>query len=66
MTKVTLLNKDYCGEGIVDIERDVSEALDENFTPALLDVELDDYSIPKGKFKVTVVWCSDDVCIQKV
>jgi hypothetical protein len=53
---VTLLNKTYDGESVVDIGRDVSEAFDKRFTPEIGKIPQDEYGIQLGTFRVTITW----------
>ena len=53
--KVVILKKDYSGEGIIDIEEDISWAM-ENTDPA---IPKDDYNIHKGTFKLLLSWEDD-------
>ena len=62
MTKKHLFNKDYCGEEICDVDRDVSEVFDSRITPAIESVPVDEHGLHKGKFRITVTWCSEDDC----
>jgi len=55
VTKV-LLDKMYDGESIVDVERDVSEAFMEVFTPVVRDIPVDEYNIQQGVFNVCITW----------
>ena len=54
--QVTLLERDYDGEGIVDIERDIIEALDTNYNQQAHRIALDEWNIPKGTFKLSLKW----------
>jgi len=59
MKTITLLEMDYYGEGIIDMERDLSEALDPHFNGAAEDVPADEHGIAKGKFRLTLVWSEE-------
>jgi len=52
----TVFKKEYDGESICDLERDILESFDERFNPAASVITLDDNYIPKGRFIVTVEW----------
>lgn len=52
--------KEYDGESIYDVYRDVSEAFDVRFNPILKDIPVDEHYIQKGTFKVLIVWSNDD------
>lgn len=62
MTKEYLFRKEYCGEEICDIDRDITEVFDDRMTPAIAKVPVDEYGMHAGKFRITVVWCSEDDC----
>lgn len=61
MTKI--FEKEYDGESIVDMERDISECLDADYNPAVAQIpEMEDSpGFWAGKFVVTVTWVPDDV-----
>lgn len=46
----TLLSKTYDGESIVDVGRDVHEAIDD------AEVPVDEDGFPLGKYRVTITW----------
>lgn len=54
-----ILSKQYDGESIVDMYRDVAEAYNERFTPALATIPRDEHGFHKGTFKVSIVWQDD-------
>lgn len=47
---------EYCGESLVDLERDISECFDPSFNEKAKDIPVDEYGFPQGNFKVTVTW----------
>ena len=51
-----LLYKKYDGESMIDIERDVNEALCDTYNPFLCDIPKDEYGFFKGTFTVTIEW----------
>lgn len=57
----TLFEKDYDGESIVDLGRDISECFDERFNPVAASIpEMEDSpGFYSGTFKVSVVWVPD-------
>jgi len=57
---VNIFTKQYDGESMVDVFRDVSEACDERFTPALATIPRDEHGFHKGTFKVSIVWQDDE------
>lgn len=52
----TIFQKEYDGESICDIERDVLESLSAQYNPIMTEIPVDEYYIPEGKFIVTVQW----------
>lgn len=57
--KKTTFCKEYDGESLHDISRDIHEAFDERFNPVIAEIPVDKYGIPKGVFKVTIDWYSE-------
>ena len=56
-----LFSKSYDGESIVDLSRDIHEALDSDFNPKVLEIP-DMEGFPgfwSGNFTVTITWSSD-------
>ena len=51
-----LFQKEYDGESIADLERDIYECLDGNFNAIVYAISKDEYGIQNGTFKVTVEW----------
>lgn len=51
-----LLEKEYDGESIVDMSRDIYEAFDDRFNPVISEVPTDMYGFQTGTFKVTITW----------
>lgn len=56
---IEVFKKEYSGESIVDLERDISEALDTTFNPGIDRIPVDDYGFPKGTFTVAIVWSEE-------
>jgi hypothetical protein len=56
---ITLLNKTYDGESIVDCHRDFSEAFDERFTPVNSQIPQDGHGFAEGEYRVCVTWEKD-------
>lgn len=56
-----VFSKDYDGESIVDLGRDISEAFDERFNPAIVGIpEMEDSpGFWAGNFKVTIQWTKE-------
>lgn len=57
IASVRIFEKSYSGEGLADIERDISEMFEGN--PAMEVVPVDEYNLHAGSFKVSVVWTPD-------
>jgi hypothetical protein len=57
-----VFEKDYDGESIVDLGRDISEAFDERFNPGIAWIpEMEDSpGFWAGNFKVTITWTKDE------
>jgi hypothetical protein len=53
---ITLLEKTYDGESMIDVSRDVREAFMADFTPEAGSIPSDTFGFYKGTFKVTVTW----------
>ena len=62
MTKETVLFKEYEGENISDIQRDIHEMFDSRINPNVDTCEKDEQGIHTGKFRVSVIWCSENDC----
>jgi U3 small nucleolar ribonucleoprotein component len=56
----TVLIKEYDGESMVDMERDLSEALDENYNQVMRDIPKDEYGIHQGMFVICLKWIEGD------
>ena len=55
-----LHKKDYSGESLVDLSRDVEECFNGDFNPPALEIPTDQYGFHKGTFRVTVEWIPDN------
>lgn len=53
---ITIFKKDYDGESLYDLGRDVQEAMDARFNPRSAEVPQDDNGIQKGTFTVLIEW----------
>jgi hypothetical protein len=51
-----IFEKEYDGESIVDLDRDVSECLQEDFNQIMTKIPTDEHGFQLGTFKVTVEW----------
>jgi len=52
--------KEYDGESIYDVYRDVSEAFDSRYNPILETIPTDEHYIQTGTFKVLITWSPDE------
>lgn len=51
-----LFSKEYDGESLYDVYRDVSEAFEVIYNPIINSIPQDEYGIQKGTFKVVITW----------
>ncbi|WEM33208.1 hypothetical protein EJP02_147 [Escherichia phage EJP2] len=56
----TIFSKEYDGEDLYDLNRDISEALDERFNTLVGSIPTDENGIQEGKFIVTVKWTAHE------
>lgn len=56
----TIFEKEYIAEQLSDVERDISECLNEDFNPEVSDIPVGQYGFAEGTFKVTVTWIPDN------
>jgi len=54
-----IFEKEYDGESLCDLNRDVSEAFDADFNPIVSKIPTDKYGIQLGKFKVVMMWSEE-------
>lgn len=59
MTEHVIFTKQYDGESMVDIDRDITEAFECRFNPNAKVITSDEYGLFNGTFTVTVTWNSD-------
>jgi len=57
MTK--LFEKDYDGEDLYDLSRDMHEAFKEDFNPIAKTIPRNEHGIHLGTFKVTIEWVNE-------
>ena len=55
-----LFEKEYDGESMCDMDRDLCEAFIEAYNPEMKQVQRDQYGFCKGTFKLTIEWESDE------
>jgi hypothetical protein len=58
--QIVLLEKQYDGESIVDLFRDIHEAADSDFNPPFGAIPQDAHGIQQGTFLVRFTWEPDD------
>ena len=51
-----IFEKEYDGESIVDLDRDVYECLQEDYNQIMTKIPQDEFGFQKGTFKVTIEW----------
>jgi len=56
MTGITIFTKEYDGESLCDVDRDVSEAFDPLFNHRVIDIPVDDAEMQTGHFTITITW----------
>lgn len=55
-----IFRKEYGGDDINDLERDVSEAFDADYNQAAKVMTYDEHGFIKGKLVVTITWVPED------
>lgn len=58
--EIEIFSSTYSGEGIIDLEQDISECLNSVYNPKLAEIPADDYGLMGGSFHVSVVWRADE------
>lgn len=53
---IMIMEQDYIGESIVDLERDVGEALDSRYNANMDRVPQDQHGFCQGRFLVVIEW----------
>lgn len=56
---IEVFKKEYDGESLFDLGRDISEALVKEFNPVIDLIPVDTYGFQKGTFTVNIVWSED-------
>jgi len=56
--KLAIFMKEYDGESIVDVSRDVFECFHNRFNPIAAQIPTDEHGFHEGIFTVTVEWRS--------
>lgn len=52
----TIFAKEYDGESLYDLGRDIHEAFDEKFNPDVSNIPQDEHGFHEGSFIVTIQW----------
>lgn len=52
----TIFSKEYDGESLYDVGRDIHEAFDSAFNPLAKDIPQDENGFQEGEFIVTIQW----------
>jgi hypothetical protein len=56
---INLFEKDYDGESLYDLGRDISECIMEDYNPAVKQIPQDEHGFQLGTFRVVVQWIPD-------
>lgn len=56
---IQVLKKDYDGESIYDLSRDIGECLLSDFNPIVKDIPVNAHGFQKGTFQVRVTWVAE-------
>ena len=54
-----LFKKEYDDESLYDWDRDVAEAVDDDFNPKLEAIPRDEHGYRLGKFTITIEWSEE-------
>ncbi len=57
---MNIFEKEYDGESIYDVQRDVIEAFDGRFNPMVKDIPQDEYGFQLGTFTVKIEWSEEE------
>ena len=57
---ITIFQKKYDGESLYDLLRDINEAFEEKFNPAMEAIPKDQYDLHQGTFTVKIEWKPDE------
>lgn len=58
---MVVFNKDYRGEDLCDVGRDVSEAFDEDFNELLKKIPQDRHGFHCGRFNINITWHPEEI-----
>ena len=51
-----LFKKEYDGESLYDLGRDIAEAMMEEYNPLMEEIPVDEHGFANGTFEVSVIW----------
>ena len=54
MKKTVIFEKEYCGESISDLPRDINEAFDPEFNKLIRTIPVDEYGFLEGYYKIHI------------
>lgn len=57
---MNIFEKEYDGESLYDVQRDVIEAFDARFNPNVEDIPQDKYGFQRGTFTVKIEWSEEE------
>ena len=60
MKYMLILQNDYAGDEIAEIEQDVYQSLDEDFNRDLSSIPTDEHGFMRGTLRVTVEWVGEE------
>lgn len=58
--QITILEKKYNGESLCDIDRDISEAINEDFNPEMEKIPFDSHGMCFGTFHLILAWTPEE------
>ena len=56
MSNITVFTKQYDGESLYDLGRDIAECFDPKYNEVVKEVPQDQYGFQSGTFTVTISW----------
>lgn len=57
---IEIFCKDYDGESLYDLGRDVSEAICEDYNEIMKELPTDEHGFTEGVFTVTIIWEAEE------
>lgn len=55
-----VFEKEYDGESLYDLGRDIAEAIDVTYNPIVEEIPQDEYGFQLGTFKVIIEWSKEE------